>query len=206
MLKNVQPFVPRYHFGRVVVADNGNLKLKGACSLVFLTEDKLVAVRDPFGFMSLFMGRRSNGAIVFASEMCALNLIDSNYDREVEPGKLLIVDKDGVQSTCWVPHPEPKSCVFAHIYFSLPNSVFFLGSLCTSRGGNFGEILATESPVDCDVVIVFPNSRVVAAIGYANKAGVPFQQGVILSHYVGRTFIERGIHVHEGLGASTWKS
>ncbi|KAM0065433.1 putative amidophosphoribosyltransferase [Helianthus debilis subsp. tardiflorus] len=236
MLKNVQPFVAGYRFGRVAVAHNGNFvnyqtlraefekngsifttssdtevvlhliavsqerpflirvieackKLKGAYSLVFITEDKLVAVRDPFGFRPLVMGRRSNGAIVFASETCALDLVEATYDREVEPGELLIVDKDGVQSTCLVPHPEPKSCVFEHIYFSLPNSVVFGKSVYESRR-KFGEILATESLVDCDVVIAVPDSGVVAAIGYANKAGVPFQQGLIRSHYVGRTFIE----------------
>ncbi|KAL8248995.1 hypothetical protein R6Q59_005863 [Mikania micrantha] len=236
MLKNVQPFVAGYRFGRVGVAHNGNLvnyqtlraeleengsifgtssdtevvlhliaiskqrpfflriveaceKLKGAYSMVFLTEDKLVAVRDPFGFRPLVMGRRSNGAIVFASETCALDLIEATYEREVNPGEVLIIDKDGVQSLCLMTHPEPKSCIFEHIYFSLPNSVVFGKSVYESRR-KFGEILATESPVDCDVVIAVPDSGVVAAIGYANKAGVPFQQGLIRSHYVGRTFIE----------------
>ncbi|KAI3780872.1 hypothetical protein L2E82_10865 [Cichorium intybus] len=236
MLKNVQPFVAGYRFGRVGVAHNGNLvnyqtlraeleengsifgtssdtevvlhliaiskqrpfflriveaceKLKGAYSMVFLTEDKLVAVRDPYGFRPLVMGKRSNGAIVFASETCALDLIEAKYEREVNPGEVLIVDKDGVQSLCLMPHPEPKSCIFEHIYFSLPNSVVFGKSVYESRR-QFGEILATESPVDCDVVIAVPDSGVVAAIGYANKAGVPFQQGLIRSHYVGRTFIE----------------
>ncbi|KAF5785365.1 putative amidophosphoribosyltransferase [Helianthus annuus] len=165
------------------------MKLKGAYSLVFLTEDKLVAVRDPFGFRPLVMGRRRYGAIVFALETCALDLVEVKYVREVEPGEAVIIDKDGVQSMCLLPHAEPKSCVFEHIYFSLPNSVVFGKSVYESRR-KFGEILATESPVDCDVVIAVPDSGVVAAIGYANKAGVPFQQGLIRSHYVGRTFIE----------------
>ncbi|PWA86585.1 Amidophosphoribosyl transferase [Artemisia annua] len=236
MLKNVQPFVAGYRFGRVGVAHNGNLvnyqtlrdeleengsifgtssdtevvlhliaiskqrpfflriveaceKLKGAYSMVFITEDKLVAVRDPYGFRPLVMGRRSNGAVVFASETCALDLIEAKYEREVNPGEVLIVDKDGIQSLCLMPHFEPKSCIFEHIYFALPNSVVFGKSVYESRR-RFGEILATESPVDCDVVIAVPDSGVVAAIGYANKAGVPFQQGLIRSHYVGRTFIE----------------
>ncbi|KAJ0695964.1 putative amidophosphoribosyltransferase [Helianthus annuus] len=147
-------------------------KLKGAYSFVFITEDKLVAVGDPFGFRSLVMGRQSNGAIVFVSKTCMLDLIKAKYEREVEPDELLIVDKDGVQSSCLVPHPEPKSC-----------------SVYESRR-IFGEILATESPVDCDVVIAVLDSGVVATIGYANKASVPFQQGLIRSHYVGKTFIE----------------
>ncbi|KAJ6671468.1 AMIDOPHOSPHORIBOSYLTRANSFERASE [Salix viminalis] len=199
MLKNVQPFVAGYRFGSVGVAHNGNLvnymklramleengsifntssdtevvlhliatsktrpfflrivdaceKLEGAYSMVFLTEDKLVAVRDPYGFRPLVMGRRSNGAVVFASETCALDLIEATYEREVYP-------------------------------------VVFGRSVYESRHV-FGEILATEAPVDCDVVIAVPDSGVVAALGYAEKAGVPFQQGLIRSHYVGRTFIE----------------
>ncbi|XP_010530804.1 PREDICTED: amidophosphoribosyltransferase 2, chloroplastic [Tarenaya hassleriana] len=164
-------------------------KLQGAYSMVFVTEDKLVAVRDPFGFRPLVMGRRSNGAIVFASETCALDLIEATYEREVYPGEVMVVDKDGVKSQCLMPHPEPKQCIFEHIYFSLPNSIVFGRSVYESRR-IFGEILATESPVDCDVVIAVPDSGVVAALGYAAKAGVAFQQGLIRSHYVGRTFIE----------------
>ncbi|KAG8497857.1 hypothetical protein CXB51_006736 [Gossypium anomalum] len=165
-------------------------KLEGAYSMVFVTEDKLVAVRDPYGFRPLVMGRRTNGAVVFASETCALDLIEATYEREVNPGEVLVVDKkDGVQSLCLLPHPEPKQCIFEHIYFALPNSVVFGRSVYESRHV-FGEILATEAPVDCDVVIAVPDSGVVAALGYAAKAGVPFQQGLIRSHYVGRTFIE----------------
>ncbi|KAL9298092.1 hypothetical protein ACSQ67_023988 [Phaseolus vulgaris] len=164
-------------------------KLKGAYSIVFVTEDKLVAVRDPFGFRPLVMGRRSNGAVVFASETCALDLIEATYEREVFPGEVVVVDKNGVQSLCLMSHPQPKQCIFEHIYFALPNSVVFGRSVYESRR-RFGEILASESPVDCDVVIAVPDSGVVAALGYAAKAGVPFQQGLIRSHYVGRTFIE----------------
>ncbi|EYU37913.1 hypothetical protein MIMGU_mgv1a004705mg [Erythranthe guttata] len=112
----------RPFFMRIVEACE---KLEGAYSMVFLTEDKLVAVRDPFGFRPLVMGRKSNGAVVFASETCALDLIEATYEREVYPGEVLVVDKEGVQSLCLMPHPEPKSCVFEHIYFSLPNSVVF---------------------------------------------------------------------------------
>ncbi|KAK7351898.1 hypothetical protein VNO77_11658 [Canavalia gladiata] len=164
-------------------------KLEGAYSFVFVTEDKLVAVRDPFGFRPLVMGRRSNGAVVFASETCALDLIEASYEREVFPGEVLVMDKNGLQSLCLMSHPNPKQCIFEHIYFALPNSVVFGRSVYESRR-KFGEILATESPVECDVVIAVPDSGVVAALGYAAKAGVPFQQGLIRSHYVGRTFIE----------------
>ncbi|KAL3695579.1 hypothetical protein R1sor_009655 [Riccia sorocarpa] len=164
-------------------------QLEGAYSMVFLTEDKLVAVRDPYGFRPLVMGRRSNGAVVFASETCALDLIEAEYEREINPGEVVVVDKDGVSSLCLVPQRQRKACIFEHIYFALPNSVVFGLSVYQSRY-KFGEILATEAPVECDVVIAVPDSGVVAALGYAAKAGVPFQQGLIRSHYVGRTFIE----------------
>ncbi|KAK9145998.1 hypothetical protein Sjap_005901 [Stephania japonica] len=164
-------------------------QLEGAYSMVFLTEDKLVAVRDRHGFRPLVMGRRSNGAVVFASETCALDLIEATYEREVNPGEVLVVDKEGVKSMCLLPHCERKACVFEHIYFAQPNSVVFGRSVYESRR-EFGEILATEAPVDCDVVIAVPDSGMVAALGYAEKAGVPFAQGLIRSHYVGRTFIE----------------
>lgn len=99
-------------------------KIDGAYSMVFATEDKLVAVRDPYGFRPLVMGKRSNGAIVFTSETYALNLIEATYERVVLPGEVVVVDK-GVQSICLIPHPEPKSCIFEYIYFAFPNSVVF---------------------------------------------------------------------------------
>ncbi|RWR89692.1 amidophosphoribosyltransferase, chloroplastic-like protein [Cinnamomum micranthum f. kanehirae] len=164
-------------------------QLQGAYSMVFITEDKLVAVRDPFGFRPLVMGRRSNGAVVFASETCALDLIEATYEREVNPGEVVVVDAAGISSLCLLPHRPRKACVFEHIYFSLPNSTVFGRSVYESRYA-FGQILAAKAPVDCDVVIAVPDSGFVAALGYAAKAGVPFQQGLIRSHYVGRTFIE----------------
>lgn len=164
-------------------------QIEGAYSLVFLSEDKLVAVRDPYGFRPLVMGRRSNGAIVFASETCALDLIEAEYVREVNPGEVIVVDGDGISSSYLLSRRQRQACVFEHIYFSLPNSIVFGRSVYHSRY-TFGQILAEEAPVECDVVIAVPDSGVVAALGYAAKAGVPFQQGLIRSHYVGRTFIE----------------
>lgn len=118
-------------------------KVKGAYSIVFVTEDKLVVVRDPFGFRPLVMGRRSNSSVVFASETCALDLIEATYEREVYPGEIVVVDKSGVQSHCLVSRPEPKQCIFEHIYFLLPNFVVFGKSVYESRRW-FGEILATK--------------------------------------------------------------
>ncbi|MCL7032106.1 hypothetical protein MKW94_016570 [Papaver nudicaule] len=165
-------------------------KIQGAYSMVFITEDKLVAVRDPYGFRPLVMGRRSNGAYVFASETCALDLVDATFEREVYPGEVIVVEKDlSVQSFCLMPRRDRKACVFEHIYFSLPNSVVFGLSVYQARS-EFGKILAMESPAECDFVIAVPYSGVVAALGYASEAGKSFELGLIRSHYVGRTFIE----------------
>uniref|UniRef100_A0A0D6QVU1 amidophosphoribosyltransferase n=1 Tax=Araucaria cunninghamii TaxID=56994 RepID=A0A0D6QVU1_ARACU len=164
-------------------------RLEGAFSLVFLTENVLVAARDPHGFRPLVMGRRRNGAVVFASETCALDLIEARYEREVAPGEVVVVDDDGISTMCLMPPRQRKACVFEHIYFSLPSSVVFGRSVYDSRF-TFGRILAEVAPTDCDVVIAVPDSGMVAALGYADRAGVPFQQGLIRSHYVGRTFIE----------------
>lgn len=164
-------------------------QLEGAYSLVFLTEDKLVAVRDPYGFRPLVIGRRENGAVVVASETCALDLIDAVYEREVNPGEVVVVDSDGMSTLCLMPQRPRKACIFEHIYFALPNSVVFGLSVYESRY-QFGLILAAESEIEADVVIAVPDSGVVAALGYAAGAKIPFQQGLIRSHYVGRTFIE----------------
>ena len=168
-------------------------QLEGAYSLIFMTADKLYAVRDPYGFRPLVMGRRRvNGAVVFASETCALDLIDAEYEREVNPGEVVVVDSElGISSVCLMPRRERKACVFEHIYFALPHSIVFGRSVHHERY-NFGSTLATESPVlaGADVVIPVPDSGFFAALGYAEKSGVPFQQGLIRSHYVGRTFIQ----------------
>ncbi|KAL2336838.1 hypothetical protein Fmac_011284 [Flemingia macrophylla] len=164
-------------------------KIQGAYSIVFLTEDKLVVVHDPFGFRPLVMGHCSNGAVVFASETCALDLIKATYESEVFPGEVIVVDKNGLQSLCFMTHPNPSNASSNTSTSPLTNSVVF-GRFVYDFCRQFGEILATERLVDCDVVITVPDSGVIAALSYVAKAGVPFQQGLIRSHYVGRTFIE----------------
>lgn len=116
-------------------------QLEGAYSLVVLTVDKLVALRDPYGFRPLVMGRKSNGAIVFASETCALDLIDAKYEREVQPGEVVIIDRnEGESGMCLYPKRQRKACVFEHIYFALPNSDVFGKSVYEQRY-NYGRIL-----------------------------------------------------------------
>ncbi len=164
------------------------MQVQGAYSLVVLTPDQLVAVRDPHGFRPLVLGRRG-GASILASETCALDIIGGEYVREVDPGEMIIVDAGGVTSLSPFPRREPKRCVFETIYFSRPNSVTFGRSVYQARH-QMGQVLATVQPVDADVVIPVPDSGTPAALGYSLASGVPFQQGLIRSHYVGRTFIE----------------
>ncbi|URD77217.1 Glutamine phosphoribosylpyrophosphate amidotransferase [Musa troglodytarum] len=207
-LANVQPFVAGYRFGELAVilhliATSSSRPLlarivealeflEGAYSLVFLTADKLFAARDPHGFRPLVMGRRSNGAVVFASETCALGLIGAEYVREVNPGEVIVVDSHdmSINTSCLLSKKPRKGCVFEHGYFALPNSVIFGHPVHAARY-NFGAALARESPAPgADIVIPVPDSGFFAALGFAEASGLPFRQGLIRSHFVGRSFIE----------------
>jgi amidophosphoribosyltransferase len=163
-------------------------KVQGAYSLLFLTESQLVGVRDPRGFRPLILGRLQQG-YVLASETCALDLIDAEYIREVEPGEMVIIDKGGVRSEFpFGPRPLAR-CIFEHVYFARPDSLLFGQSVYSTRT-RMGARLSEEHPVEADLVIPVPDSGVPAAIGYAEKSGIPFGMGLVRSHYVGRTFIE----------------
>ena len=163
-------------------------KVMGAFSLLFLTPEALVAARDPWGFRPLVLGRL-NGATVIASETCALDLIDAKYERDVEPGEVLVVDKDGIRSFKPFP-PEPTAhCVFEHVYFARPDSLVFGRTVLESRL-QLGRQLAREAPADADVVCPVPDSGMGAALGYSQESGLPFEWGLIRNHYVGRTFIQ----------------
>jgi amidophosphoribosyltransferase len=163
-------------------------KVMGAFSLVFLTRDSLVAARDPWGFRPLVIGKLE-GATIVASETCALDLIDAEYVREVEPGELIVIDRDGLRSFHPFP-PEPvRQCVFEHIYFARPDSEVFGRNVLGTRQ-RLGRQLARESPADADIVVPVPDSGMGAALGYSEESGLPFQWGLIRNHYVGRTFIE----------------
>jgi amidophosphoribosyltransferase len=163
-------------------------KVMGAFSLLFLTKEALVAARDPWGFRPLVLGRL-DGAPVFASETCALDLIDAEYVRDVEPGEMVIADREGLRSFKPFP-PEPVSqCIFEHVYFARPDSQVFGRNVLASRL-LLGRQLAREQPADADIVVPVPDSGMGAALGYAQESGLPFQWGLIRNHYVGRTFIE----------------
>lgn len=164
-------------------------RVEGAYSLVFLNEESLIAVRDPRGYRPLVLGELG-GTHIVASETCALDLIDARYIREIEPGELVVIDKNGIKS--YKPFDKPKKsslCIFEFIYFARPDSEVFLRSVYEMRKG-FGAQLAREHPVDADMVVPVPDSGVPAAIGYARESGIPFEMGIVRNHYVGRTFIE----------------
>jgi amidophosphoribosyltransferase len=164
-------------------------RVEGAYSLVFLTERQLVAVRDPRGFRPLVLGKLKN-AWVLASETCALDLIEAEFVREIEPGELVVIDEHGLRSE--KPFPPPRRlgpCVFEHVYFARPDSVLFGSSVFEVRK-NLGRQLAREQPAAADLVIAVPDSGVPAALGFAQQSSIPFDVGLIRSHYVGRTFIE----------------
>jgi len=163
-------------------------RCKGAYSLMFLTPESVIAVRDPYGFRPLVMGKLGD-SVVFASETCAFDLIEAEYTREVEPGELILVDKNGVQS--FKPFGETKHayCVFEYIYFARPDS-FLTGRNVYQVRKELGKQLAKEHPADADIVVAVPDSGVPSAMGFAEEAGLPLEMGLLRSHYVGRTFIQ----------------
>jgi len=163
-------------------------QIRGAYSLLFLTERQMIAARDPFGFRPLVIGKLKNATVV-ASETCALDLVRADYVREVEPGEIVIIDEDGMRSIKPFPAMPSKRCIFEYVYFSRPDSTVFGRNVYAVRKQQ-GRALARECPADADVVVPVPDSGVPAALGFAEEAGLPFEFGLIRSHYVGRTFIE----------------
>jgi amidophosphoribosyltransferase len=163
-------------------------QVKGAYSMVIMTEDSLLAFRDPHGFRPLCLGRLNSG-YVLTSETCALDLVEAEYVREVEPGEILIINSQGVQSIRCEKANRKAQCVFELIYFSRPDSTVFGQNVYLFRKKQ-GELLAEEFPVKADLVMPFPDSGNYAAIGYAQASGIPLEMGVIRNHYVGRTFIQ----------------
>ncbi len=161
---------------------------QGAFSLVLLTKDRLIAVRDPHGFRPLALGPLGD-AVIVASETCALDLIGAEWVRDIEPGEVFIATPDGERSFYPFPKAPLAHCIFEHVYFARPDSYVFGKSVNEVRT-ELGRRLALEQPADVDVVVPIPDSGVCAATGFAEAAGLPLQMGLIRNHYVGRTFIQ----------------
>ena len=163
-------------------------QVEGAYSLVVLTNDGLIACRDPLGIRPLVMGKLGE-ATIFASESVALDVIGATFLRDVEPGEMLVVNGTGIRSFKPFEAADPKPCIFEHVYFSRPDSIVDGTSVYQVRKDIGGE-LAREAPVEADYVVPVPDSGVPAAIGFSQASGIPFELGIIRSHYVGRTFIQ----------------
>ncbi|MDR3424175.1 MAG: amidophosphoribosyltransferase [Alphaproteobacteria bacterium] len=163
-------------------------QIEGAYSLVCLGKNMMIGVRDPYGVRPLVLGKQGD-AYVLASETCALDIIGAEFVRDLEPGELVIIDNNGLQSLHPLKAAPSKFCIFEYIYFARPDSSVEGRSVYEMRK-NIGAELARESHVDADIVVPVPDSGVPAAIGYANESKIPFDLGIIRNHYVGRTFIQ----------------
>lgn len=163
-------------------------KVEGAYSLVAMTQDAVIGVRDPLGVRPLVLGKLDS-AFILASETCALDIIGADFIRDIEAGEMVVINKEGVSSLHPFPTRQKRSCIFEFVYFARPDSVSDGRSVYETRK-RIGAELARESHIDADMVIPIPDSGVPGAIGYAQEAGVPFELGIIRNHYVGRTFIE----------------
>jgi amidophosphoribosyltransferase len=167
-------------------------RLIGAFSCGIVTRDEVIAIRDPYGFRPLCLGfipRPGQPAHVFASETCALDTVNANFVREVQPGEMVVMDAHGVRSEMFQTSPKHAMCVFEFIYFARPDSILKGCELEEARI-RMGHELAREAPVEADMVIALPDSGTPAAIGFAEQSGIPFREGLIKSRYINRTFIQ----------------
>jgi len=163
-------------------------RLKGAYSLLVLSRSKMFAVRDPFGFRPLSIGKLRSGGYIVASETSTFELVDGDYIRDIEPGEMVIFDGESFTSH-QIFNPTPKRCIFEFIYFARPDSQLFGENVYEVRE-RMGRELAKELPVEADMVVPVPDSGVAAALGYSQQSGIPFEMAIMRNHYVGRTFIE----------------
>jgi len=163
-------------------------QVKGAYSLLIMNRDKIYAVRDPHGLRPLVLGE-IGGAHCVASETCSFDIIDAEYEREVEAGELIEFSDQGMKSYFPFEKKEQSLCIFEYIYFSRPDSIIFGESVHEMRI-KLGRMLAKQSPIEADIVVPIPDSSVSAAIGYARESNIPYELAMIRSHYIGRTFIE----------------
>jgi len=163
-------------------------KIKGAFSLVILSRSKMFAIRDPFGFRPLSLGKIKSGGYIVASETCAFELVGAEFVRDIKPGEMITFENGEIKSEM-IFEPTPKQCIFEYIYFARPDSNVFGKNVYNIRK-QMGRELAKELPVEADMVVPVPDSGVAAALGYAQESGIPFEMAIMRNHYVGRTFIE----------------
>ncbi len=163
-------------------------QLVGTYSLVAMTQNFMLGARDPYGVRPLVLGEL-DGALILASETCALDILGARFVRDIDPGEIVIIDESGLKSLKPFLPVSPKFCVFEYVYFARPDSIVEGTNVYEVRQ-RIGAELAREAPADADMVVPVPDSGVPAAIGYAHAAGLPFELGIIRNHYVGRTFIE----------------
>ena len=163
-------------------------KVRGAYSIVLMINNKLIGFRDPFGFRPLVLGKTGD-TYVLASETCALDLLEAEYLREIEPAEMIVIEDGKLESYRIADSTDRRCCIFELIYFARPDSVVFGKNVYISRK-NMGKMLAKEAFVEADFCMPFPDSGVYAAVGYSQESGLPFETAMIRNHYVGRTFIE----------------
>jgi len=185
----VHLWVRYFHLGIEEGLAKALSKVKGAYSLVLMTEDTLIAARDPLGFRPLCLGKLKNGGYVVASETCALDLIEAEYIRDIEPGEIIFINEKGMQSLYLPRDSRCAHCIFELIYFARPDSQIFGQNVYLFRKSQ-GYELAKEIPIEADFVMPFPDSGNYVALGYAEATKLPFEMGMIRNHYVGRTFIQ----------------
>ncbi|MDD6214529.1 MAG: amidophosphoribosyltransferase, partial [Firmicutes bacterium] len=167
-------------------------RIKGAYSLVIMSPSKLIAVRDEHGFRPLCYGKTEDGSYVIASETCALDAVSAKFVRDIEPGEIVVFDKNGIRTiTDHCKKADPTMCIFEYIYFSRPDSIIDGHSVHEARI-RAGACLAMDHPVQADVVVGVPDSGLDAAIGYSRQSGIPYGIGFIKNKYIGRTFISPG--------------
>lgn len=163
--------------------------IQGAYSLVIMTENELVGIRDPHGLRPLCLGELEDGGYVLASESCALDAVGATLLRDVAPGEIITITKDGISSTYYSKKVKRASCVFEYVYFARPDSILDGANVYEARK-NAGRVLAKEHPIDADMVVAVPDSSIPIALGYAEELGLPFGEGLFKNRYIGRTFIE----------------
>ena len=164
------------------------MQVEGAYSLVILTNKKLIGARDPYGIRPLVLGKL-DGAYILCSETCALDIISAEFIREINPGEIVVITEDGIESINPFSKTEARPDLFEYIYFSRPDSILDGKSVYDCRK-SFGRLLAKELPIDADIVVPVPDSGVPAALGFSEESKIPFELAIIRNHYVGRTFIQ----------------